>query len=450
MKPYNPTQPLKSFNSTLERFSILGITAMISFSLIVGGFLALDVSAQDTASVIDKPAEVETVETIDNGDESQSIPYTDCFSGESEQFSYEPNTYLARYFDESVSSTEPVCAQVLDQMSIDRSIASRIGVASEDLRVTYTGEVTFDQRTLRNISVYTVFAESKPVIIITDPSGNQERFGHERGSISYIFEPGMSRVYAEYSNNWAFPIFDVRLEEPEEDSVIKDLVSYQLEESTNIYYAGVYESDFATGVSLSSSDIDTDTDTTRPYILFLSSYERVDWNLDATLLGAQAIVINSYYPDSSVNFGDQSFEGDIFVLNRSEYIDTAYSLEPSCTTFPDSNYVYCSREQIFEVYPALMNIFGQRNFFHSGAYDTNELSLPGELVTQESIDQLYNEVYGIEDEADESDQDDTEEEDDGQEDGNEDDDCIISGGDILCGGEGEDTIILEDGTVIIS
>lgn len=173
------------------------------------------------------------------------------------------------------------------------------GIPSQNFSAYWVGQLYFEKRTTLQISVSTSWAKARVRIngiVIDDLNQNKNAYTH-------TFTPGNHIVEVEYINNWHTVEFKVTIEKPvsylSPTEVTSALKSLGLSDA-NLAYASVYESKNR-DVSLPVV-VDEEADYT---VLWLESYEAIDWQIEADD-EIKAIIVSSYKPGSRVLTNQQT------------------------------------------------------------------------------------------------------------------------------------------------
>lgn len=198
--------------------------------------------------------------------------------------------FQAFYFNRD-SPGQAVFQEHVDNVAIKYAWADFHQITSERFAAYWVGRLRFDRQTVQQFSVSQSWARSRIIVdgeIVFDENNRERVFTHS-------FTPGEHVIEVEYINNWHTVEYKVTIGE-----VIERLSEAQLTASlqsrrpraTDLYYVGLYE----------SGSRDTSVDVTVPHgrapaVLWLSSYEAVDWNIRSLPRGS-TVVISSYSPGS--------------------------------------------------------------------------------------------------------------------------------------------------------
>lgn len=198
--------------------------------------------------------------------------------------------FRAFYFNRD-NPGQVVFEEDVDSIAIKYSWADFHQINSERFAAYWVGRLSFDSETTRQFSVSQSWARSRIIIdgeIAFDENSQGETFTH-------VFAPGEHLIEVEYINNWHTVEFKVTI-----GDVIDPLTETELtahletwnSRPANLYYVGLYE----------SGRTDTSVDVTLPpgrgpAILWLTSYEAIDWNISSLPRGS-TVIVSSYSPGS--------------------------------------------------------------------------------------------------------------------------------------------------------
>lgn len=200
--------------------------------------------------------------------------------------------FRAAYFDRKNLNRPPI-AETVDSIAIKYSWANFHNIASPNFAGYWVGRLNFRETTLKQITVSQSWAKTRILIDgeVVFEGGKSKAFTHEFGWGSHIIE-------VEYINNWHTTEFKVTIGDVMHEMSMEDVSSYLRSEAPKgalLNYVGIYESD--------SPDTQVNLMLLRsgkPVILWLASYEAVDWHISATDRVA-AVVMSSNKPGSRVS-----------------------------------------------------------------------------------------------------------------------------------------------------
>lgn len=205
------------------------------------------------------------------------------------------NKFRAFYMDKN-SPKKIQYSEVVDTLSLTYSHQPFHTVLADNFLGLWVGNFTFEKETRLNINISVSWAHMK----ITD-NGKIIYDGGESSQIDHTFSKGTHRIEVEYINNYgqvdvnmgfikSVPMLD--------ENSTRSLIT----PDTNIYLFGSYESDrndHGIDITLQNSS--------RPTVLFLSSYETINYMIHNIRGGKlKAIIYNSYEP-----LGEIKMDADI-------------------------------------------------------------------------------------------------------------------------------------------
>ena len=198
--------------------------------------------------------------------------------------------FEAIYFN-SGNRGDIVFKEQVDSIAINYAWSDFHQIPSENFEAYWVGKLDFTVATTKQFSVSQSWAKSRIIIdgeTVFDERNSSKTFTHR-------FEPGRHVIEVEYSNHWHTVEYKVTIEDVVEKLSESDLaarLTAQSRGSADLYYVGLYESQ--------SKDTSVDVtlpDTGRPAVLWLASYEAIDWNIDALPPGS-TVILSSYAPGS--------------------------------------------------------------------------------------------------------------------------------------------------------
>ena len=216
--------------------------------------------------------------------------------------------FRAFYFDRR-NPSKVVFQEDVNGIAIKYAWADFHAIESPNFAAYWVGKLNFQSAATRQFSVSQSWAKSRIFIdgaIVFDESSRKNTFRHH-------FTPGDHVVEVEYINNWHTVEYKVTIgdviEKLDEETLASRLQS-QDGKFGGVYYVGLYES------ARKDTSVDvTVPETDSPVILWLSSYEAIEWNVDSLKPGS-VVVVSSHAPGSQVSgshvgqvFHSQSFLG---------------------------------------------------------------------------------------------------------------------------------------------
>jgi hypothetical protein len=167
------------------------------------------------------------------------------------------------------------------------------GIGSENFSAYWVGLLKFESTTSKEFNISQSWARSRIYVdgkAIYDKANAKETF-------TYTFSPGEHVIEIEHANNWHTVEFKFTMSDAsptfDQASISKYLKGLGLEKP-QVFYTDVYESadkDVSINVNVPS--------TSEPVVLWLNSYEAIDWNVDAGK-NLAAVIMSSYSPGSRV------------------------------------------------------------------------------------------------------------------------------------------------------
>ena len=155
----------------------------------------------------------------------------------------------------------------------------------------WVGRLHFDSETTKQVSVSQSWAKSRIWIdgaVVFDQSNDRQAFTHS-------FSPGDHVIEVEFINNWHTVEYKVTVQDEVENLTEEQLgrwLKAQEGKFAGVYYVGLYESarkDTSVDVKVPPTDV--------PIILWLTSYEAIDWNI-LSLHPGSIVIVSSYAPGS--------------------------------------------------------------------------------------------------------------------------------------------------------
>ena len=200
--------------------------------------------------------------------------------------------FKAIYFDREVPGTV-VFQENVDSIAIKYAWADFHQIDSPNFAAYWVGKLSFSAPATKQFSVSQSWAKSRIFVdgvVVFDASNQSETFTHE-------FSPGEHVIEVEHINNWHTVEYKVTIEDVVDkltESQLKDRLAASSAKPANVYYVGLYES----GRKDSTVDVAV-PDRSQPAVLWLASYEAIDWNVDALHPGS-TVVVSSHSPGSRV------------------------------------------------------------------------------------------------------------------------------------------------------
>lgn len=269
--------------------------------------------------------------------------------------------FKAIYFDRDAPRTI-VFQETVDSIAIKYAWRDFHNIDSPKFAAYWAGRLTFSAPTTRQISVSQGWAKSRIFIdgkIVFDKANTE-------GSFTYDFTPGDHIIEVNYINNWHTTEYKVTIQDDVRTWTKDDVAAYfrtNGKEPAQVYYAGIYESDTkdsSVKLSLPRSD--------KPIILWLSSYEAIDWRV-AAQDGVKAIVLSSYAPGSRVSGVDA---GQLIHLKRWEGI---YSPMAKCDCAAAGIFHCEDRTDLNDIADELRTVTGSELTGYALKYSAETLSM---------------------------------------------------------------------------
>lgn len=194
--------------------------------------------------------------------------------------------FKAIYFNRD-HPREAVFQEDVDSIAIKYAWSDFHQIPSPHFAAYWVGRLEYASETVQRFSVSQSWAKARIIIdgaVVFDENSRDDSFEHR-------FAPGAHVVEVEYVNNWHTVGFKVTIED-----IIKPLTEEELAEylqakqvkPIDLYYVGLYES----GRRDASVDV-TVPRTRRPAVVWLTSYEAIDWKIGALAPGS-TVVISSH------------------------------------------------------------------------------------------------------------------------------------------------------------
>ncbi len=200
--------------------------------------------------------------------------------------------FRAVYFDRK-NLSRPPATETVESIAIKYAWADFHQIDSPNFGGYWVGQLNFREATLKQITVSQSWAKARILI-----DGDVVFEGGESKSFDHEFSRGSHIVEVEYINNWHTTEFKVTIGDVVRESSPEEVLSYlrdHTSKNAGLNYVGIYES--------GSSDTRINLSVPRsgkPLVLWLSSYEAVDWNISASD-HVEAVVMSSYAPGSRLS-----------------------------------------------------------------------------------------------------------------------------------------------------
>lgn len=268
--------------------------------------------------------------------------------------------FRAFYFDRTDPSFKPIERHV-NSVALSYSYDELHGIDSERLGAYWVGRVRFEKDTLQRINISLSWATARLFV-----DGKLIYEGSKSESINHSFSAGFHLIEVDYVNSWHTTDFAVTLDEPFPARSHAEIASHisQLDLSNyDIYYFGTYKSNAA------GRQIDVELpESPRPAIVWLDSYEGVEWSIKRHGRPVWAIVA-SFEPGSSIT----GVSTERVTLTRDE-IGVRSEGRASCTC--SRGYFHCESEgSISEAADMIAGILGKTIAGYAVAYEPLSMSI---------------------------------------------------------------------------
>jgi hypothetical protein len=204
-----------------------------------------------------------------------------------------PETGFRAYYFDRRNPDRLVFEENVDSLAIKYAWSDFHNIESPSFAAYWIGKVKFAKATAQQISVSQSWAKARIRIdgeTVFDKSSSSGSFVHQ-------FSKGEHVVEVEYINNWHTVEFKVTLQDVVpllSEAEVADRLRLEAGPKANLYYVGLYES------AARDTHVDVSVPATgRPAILWLTSYEAIDWNI-VSRDPVKAVVVSSYAPGSRV------------------------------------------------------------------------------------------------------------------------------------------------------
>lgn len=199
--------------------------------------------------------------------------------------------FKAIYFDRAAPG-KVVFQENVESIAIKYAWAEFHRIDSPKFGGYWVGKLSFAKPTTKQISVSQSWAKSRVLIdgeIVFDGANSGNTFSH-------TFAPGDHVIEVEFIKNWHTTEYKVTIEDPTvklDADEVSGFIARNGRNASDLYYVGLYESSAKdTGVSVNMPR------TGKPAVLWLTSYEAVDWNIQSS--GPVTVIVSSYAPGSRV------------------------------------------------------------------------------------------------------------------------------------------------------
>lgn len=199
--------------------------------------------------------------------------------------------FKAIYFNRTAPGTV-VFQENVESVAIKYAWADFHRIDSPQFGGYWVGKLRFAKPTIKQVSVSQSWAKSRILIdgkVVFDGTNSGKTFTHK-------FAPGEHVIEVEYINNWHTTEYKVTVEDVPvklESGEVSNYLARNAKNASGLYYVGLYESAAQdTSVSI------TVPRTRKPAVLWLTSYEAVDWNIQSS--DPVTVIIGSHAPGSRV------------------------------------------------------------------------------------------------------------------------------------------------------
>ncbi|MDH7794988.1 MULTISPECIES: hypothetical protein [unclassified Beijerinckia] len=205
-----------------------------------------------------------------------------------------PNDGFAAYYFDRNRPTRAIFQENIKDVAIKYSWSDFHSIKSENFGAYWVGKLKFDKPATKQISISQSWAKSRIFIdgrIVFDDKNTSKSF-------VYDFSPGEHVMEVEYINNWHTVEYKVTIDDKRTLLTETEVAQYFMNnksDDADLYYVSMYESrakDTSVTVVLPASD--------KPLILWLASYEAIDWRISTTAT-VSSVIVGSFNPGSRVS-----------------------------------------------------------------------------------------------------------------------------------------------------
>ncbi len=293
--------------------------------------------------------------------------------------------YLAWYFNTN-QPKQPIARETVGAISINYIFERFHGIPSEDFGAYWAGRLHVPQR-----SVYRISADmswSKMRVMLNRHIIAEAENGY-RGT-SLLLEPGDYLLEVEYINNWHTTNFQLNFApviEEIDDAALPDAISAKhLPAQTVAYAVNVHGSDAKDNRLVLQAPAGN-----TPYILILSSYNAVRWELQGR--APQLVIYNNAHSGSTIrtagNVPQIAWEGNIS-------IDVNNQKASSCRCTVNGFYCGHGRKSLKDFADEIQQLTGLPLRGYSRAHNTSYLPIPQTVVDAASIADNARQMRAIE------------------------------------------------------
>lgn len=266
--------------------------------------------------------------------------------------------FRAFYFDRRLPD-QVIFEENVDDIAIKYAWAEFHGIDSKNFGGYWIGKLNFPTPARKQISISQSWAKSR---ILVD---GEIIFTGDSNRVVHDFSAGEHIIEVEYINNWHTTEYKVTIEDeivPYTISEVKNYFRSKDDNSEKLYYVSLYESkskDTSVRVSI--------PETEDPIILWLSSYEAIDWYIN-TSSKISDVIIGSNRPGSRVRGAGVD---RVIHLNDWDGI-THETSQCSCT----SGYFHCEqKEDINDLATKLQSITLRKLSGYALAYSADNVAM---------------------------------------------------------------------------
>jgi hypothetical protein len=272
------------------------------------------------------------------------------------------NRFRAFYFDDR-KPEEFVYSQIVDRPALQHSSRKPVhGIPPKNLIIHWIGYIDVAQKTLKVINIFQATSANSEVLIDDTQIWSGKNYSR---SLPYNFSKGRHKI--EIRSKTRDHYFSVLVTMTKNSKPIKkEHLSDFLKpfSQADVMYCGVYESenpDMTLPVVLKRKD---------PFILFLSSYEPVVWELMLqNITHLKAVILSSKYNGSKIiNLPDN------IPVYHYRKIPWAYSLIPDYNKKFKQTFKYAALE--------IQSVLGRKPIGFTGAYKLKQANIPERILDE--------------------------------------------------------------------
>lgn len=205
-----------------------------------------------------------------------------------------PDTGFKAIYCDQLKPNKIIFQENVDSIAIKYNRHEFHNIDSENFAAYWVGKLKFSADTRKEISINQSWASSHIFI-----DGKLEYDGsNNNGVFIYEFTAGEHVIEVQYMNNYHTVKYKVTIQDVISQNYTEEEISSIFNknklQSPELYYVGVYES------SAKDASIKVNLpETEHPVVLWLNSYEAIDWNINSPDKLA-TVIINSYSPGSHI------------------------------------------------------------------------------------------------------------------------------------------------------